>query len=77
MTFSNISEFEALTLDEIKNKILDLKQELFNLRLKKATQKLSPEKLFKAHDFKHINHTLKQLLTLEYKKLKLEQTKSN
>jgi large subunit ribosomal protein L29 len=56
MTFPKIQEIQNLTKEEIKNKIVDLEKELFELRFKRATRKP-----FKPHLFKHIKHRIAQL----------------
>jgi len=64
MSFPKINELKDLELNEIKNEILALKKELFELRLKKAARQS-----FKPHSFKHIKHRLRLLINLEYEKL--------
>nr|QUE29213.1 ribosomal protein L29 [Erythrotrichia welwitschii] len=57
---SAINEFRSLDLTEIEDKILEIKQEIFSLKLKKATKQLE-----KTHLFKHNRRLLAQLLTIE------------
>lgn len=51
-------EFESL--NEIENKILDLKRNLAELRLRKATRKS-----FKSHEFKFVRRKIAQLNLLK------------
>lgn len=60
MAFTKIKNMRTLTSQEIKQKIIELKKELFQLEIKKATRQS-----FKSHIFKHKKHELAQLLTLE------------
>ncbi|MFB2933994.1 50S ribosomal protein L29 [Aerosakkonemataceae cyanobacterium BLCC-F154] len=60
MPLPKISEARDLTDAELAKQILELKQELFKLRLQKATQRLE-----KPHQFKHAKHRLAQLLMVE------------
>jgi large subunit ribosomal protein L29 len=56
MNFPKIEEIKNLTSEELKNEILSLEKQLFDLRFKKATRKP-----FKPHLFKHTKHRLAQL----------------
>jgi large subunit ribosomal protein L29 len=60
MAFPKISEVRDLSDAELAQAIVDAKKELFNLRLKQATQQLE-----KTHEFKHLRHRIAQLLTVE------------
>nr|YP_009297508.1 ribosomal protein L29 [Erythrotrichia carnea]AOM66851.1 ribosomal protein L29 [Erythrotrichia carnea] len=60
MSKSAIKEFRNSSLEEIETKIIEVKQEIFSLKLKKATKQLD-----KSHLFKHNKHILAQLLTVE------------
>ncbi len=60
MSKSTINEFRKFSLTQIEAKIIDIKQEIFSLRLKKATKQLE-----KSHLFKYNKHILAQLLTVE------------
>jgi len=60
MVLPKIQSIENLKDSEIAIKILDLKKELLNLKLKQATRQN-----IKSHLFKHKKHQLAQLLTLE------------
>lgn len=60
MSKSAIKEFRNSSLEEIETKIIEVKQEIFSLKLKKATKQLD-----KSHLFKQNKHILAQLLTVE------------
>lgn len=60
MTFEPFNDLKNLNLEAISKEIVDLKKNLFNLRLKKATRQS-----FKSHLFKHQKRRIAQLLTLE------------
>ncbi|MBE9225864.1 50S ribosomal protein L29 [Phormidium sp. LEGE 05292] len=60
MPLPKISEARDLTDAELAKEILEIKQQLFKLRLQKATGRLE-----KSHQFKHAKHRLAQLLMLE------------
>ena len=60
MTFEPFNDLKNLNLEAISKEIIDLKKNLFNLRLKKATRQS-----FKSHLFKHQKRRIAQLLTLE------------
>lgn len=60
MPLPKISEARDLTDAEVAKQILELKQELFKLRLQKATGRME-----KSHQFKHAKHRLGQLLMVE------------
>nr|BBK20554.1 ribosomal protein L29 [Cryptomonas sp. SAG 977-2f] len=63
MFFSAYNELEKFTNEAISAKIIGLKKELFELRLKKATKQS-----FKPHLFKHIKRKIAQLHTFQTKK---------
>lgn len=64
MSFNKIETIKKLTSNEINEKIIDLKKEIFNLKFQQATkQKVKP------HIFKHKKHELAQLLMIETKRL--------
>jgi len=63
MVLSNISDIYDLDNESLKNEILFVKKELFELRLKKATRQD-----FKPHSFKHNRRRLAQLLMVEYQR---------
>jgi large subunit ribosomal protein L29 len=60
MGFSKIKELGNFDEETSKRMILSLSKELVELRIKKATRQN-----FKPHNFKHLKHTLSQLLTLK------------
>lgn len=60
MPLPKISEIRDLTDAELAKQILEIKQQLFRLRLQKATRQLE-----KPHQFKHARHRLAQLLMVE------------
>lgn len=60
MSKSTIDTFRSLSLEEIEAKVIEVKKEIFSLKLQKATKQLE-----KSHLFKHNKHTLAQLLTVE------------
>lgn len=60
MSFPKIEEARQLNDEELSQQILEVKKQLANLRLLKATGRLE-----KTHEFKHIRHRLAQLKTVE------------
>ena len=64
MTLPKINEIQNFELEKIQLEILQLKKQLFELRVKKGTRQT-----FKPHLFKHIQHRLNQLIFLESKKI--------
>jgi large subunit ribosomal protein L29 len=60
MPLSKIADLRQLGDSEVADKILDLKKQLFDLRLQQATRQE-----VKSHQFKHIRHELAQLMTIE------------
>nr|WRW10615.1 50S ribosomal protein L29 [Ascoseira mirabilis] len=69
MSLPKINEIKALTQDEIDNEILNIKKQLFKLRICQATKRP-----FKSHQFKHGRHRLSQLLMKKMKKKKKKNT---
>nr|YP_010204106.1 ribosomal protein L29 [Ahnfeltia fastigiata]UAT97687.1 ribosomal protein L29 [Ahnfeltia fastigiata] len=61
MALPTIAEIQNLGYKEIQEKIIELKKEIFNLKLKQATRQS-----IKPHIFKHKKHMLCQLLTVEH-----------
>jgi large subunit ribosomal protein L29 len=64
MSLSKVSEIRELSDEKLSEEILAVKKQLFQLRLQKATRQLN-----KPHLFKHANHRLSQLLTVETERL--------
>lgn len=64
MALPKIAEIRELSDEELSKEILAVKKQLFQLRLQKATRQLD-----KPHRFKHANHRLSQLLTVETERL--------
>lgn len=60
MPFPKIAEFRELSDEQLATEIVKVKQELFDLRILKATGRME-----KTHLFKHNRHRLAQLLTIE------------
>jgi large subunit ribosomal protein L29 len=63
MTLPKITEVRNLELKKIQLEIIELKKQLFSLRIKRATRQT-----FKPHLFKHTQHRLKQLILLQSEK---------
>lgn len=63
MPLPKISEARDLSDEELSDQILDVKKQLFQLRLQKATRQLD-----KPHKFKHTKHRLAQLLSVEHER---------
>ncbi|XFA74107.1 50S ribosomal protein L29 [Thermosynechococcaceae cyanobacterium Okahandja] len=60
MALTKFKDLQQLSEQEVSDRIVAIKKELFDLRFKKATrQEVKP------HQFKHLRHELAQLLTLE------------
>lgn len=59
MNIIDIKTIKQISKQDAKQKILDIKEELFKLRLKKATKKK-----FKNHLFKAYRKMLAQILTI-------------
>ncbi|MGB3508380.1 MAG: 50S ribosomal protein L29 [Microcoleaceae cyanobacterium] len=60
MAFPKVEEVRNLSNEELVAEIVNIKRELFDLRMLKATGRLE-----KPHLFKHTRHRLAQLLTIE------------
>ena len=60
MSFPKIEEARQLNDEELSQQILEIKKQLANLRLLKATGRLE-----KPHEVKHTRHRLAQLKTVE------------
>jgi large subunit ribosomal protein L29 len=63
MAFLNFNELKSLDNESLTKEIIEIKKQLFDLRLKKATRQS-----FKPHLFKHKKRKVAQLLTLESQK---------
>ncbi|MFM7471179.1 MAG: 50S ribosomal protein L29 [Nodosilinea sp.] len=61
MALSKIESARQLNDEELVEAIVEVKQELFQLRFKQATRQLSKE----VHQFKHARHRLAQLMTVQ------------
>jgi large subunit ribosomal protein L29 len=68
MNLLKIEEMKDFDLEKIQIEIIELKKQLFNLRVRKKTRRN-----VKPHLFKYIQYRLKQLIFLEYRKI-LEKT---
>ena len=60
MSLSKIEDARGLSDSDLAEEILAVKRQLFELRLEKATRRLD-----KPHQFKHFQHRLAQLMTVE------------
>ncbi len=60
MAFPKIAEARDRSDEQISERILEVKKELFQLRFKQGTSRLE-----KPHQFKHLRHELSQLMTVE------------
>lgn len=60
MPLPKIEEARNLSDQELSDRIVAVKRELFELRFQKATRQLD-----KPHQFKHVRHRLAQLMTVE------------
>ncbi|USR91889.1 50S ribosomal protein L29 [Phormidium yuhuli AB48] len=60
MALPQIEEVRNLSQEEIAEQVVQVKKQLFELRLQQATGQLE-----KTHQFKHLRHRLAQLLTVE------------
>ncbi|MBW4486602.1 MAG: 50S ribosomal protein L29 [Trichocoleus desertorum ATA4-8-CV12] len=60
MSLPKIDEVRNLSDEELNDRILAVKRQLFELRMQKATRQLD-----KSHQFKHARHQLAQLMTVE------------
>uniref|UniRef100_A0AAU7YRI7 Large ribosomal subunit protein uL29c n=1 Tax=Gracilaria hainanensis TaxID=2871843 RepID=A0AAU7YRI7_9FLOR len=59
MSLPKFKNIKYLTPNEIQEKIIEIKKEIFELKLKQATRQN-----IKPHLFKHKKHQLAQLLTI-------------
>lgn len=59
MALTKMSELGNLSPAEVETQIQDLKRQLFDLRFQQGTRQP-----VKPHQFKHLRHTLAQLMTL-------------
>ena len=64
MPLPKIADARDLNDEELAQAIVDVKKQLFQLRLQKATRQLD-----KTHQFKHNKHRLAQLLSVEHERL--------
>ncbi len=60
MSLPKMKEVKDLGDQELSDRILEVKRQLFELRMQKATRQLE-----KSHQFKHARHRLAQLMTIE------------
>jgi large subunit ribosomal protein L29 len=60
MALPKVTDARAKSDEQIADRILEIKKELFNLRFQQGTRRLE-----KPHQFKHLKHELAQLLTVE------------
>jgi large subunit ribosomal protein L29 len=60
MSLPKVDEIRDLSDQELSDRIVATKKQLFELRFQKATRQLD-----KPHQFKHTRHRLAQLMTLE------------
>lgn len=63
MALPKISEARELSDRELGEQIVEIKKQLFQLRLQKATRQLE-----KPHQFRHAKHRLAQLLSVEHER---------
>jgi large subunit ribosomal protein L29 len=69
MPLPKVDEIQDLSDQELSDRIVATKKQLFELRFQKATRQLD-----KPHQFKHTRHRLAQLMTLErQRQIALEQ----
>lgn len=66
MSLPTISEIKLLKPEDLENEILNVKKQLFKLRLYRGTKRD-----FKPHQFKHEKHRLAQLLMVQKNNKKL------
>ncbi|MBE9032579.1 50S ribosomal protein L29 [filamentous cyanobacterium LEGE 11480] len=60
MALPQVSEAREKSDEQIAERILEVKKELFQLRFEKGTRRLETP-----HQFKHLKHELAQLMTVE------------
>jgi large subunit ribosomal protein L29 len=70
MSLSKIKEVLAIETDQLDKEILDVKKQLFELRLRQSTRQS-----FKPHSFRHLKHRLGQLLMVQKQRLSTNETK--
>jgi large subunit ribosomal protein L29 len=70
MNFKAINKIGSLNNEELKNEILIVKKELFELRFKKATRQI-----FQSHSFVHLKYKLRLLLMLQGNKQNLKKNR--
>lgn len=63
MALPKISEARELSDQQLGEQIVEIKKQLFQLRLQKATRQLE-----KPHQFRHAKHRLAQLLSVEHER---------
>ncbi|MFE4107125.1 50S ribosomal protein L29 [Almyronema epifaneia] len=61
MPLPKIEDARKLSDQELADEIVAVKRELFQLRFQKATRQLETE----VHRFKHANHRLSQMMTIQ------------
>nr|YP_009327043.1 50S ribosomal protein L29 [Pleurocladia lacustris]ANS57633.1 50S ribosomal protein L29 [Pleurocladia lacustris]ANS57777.1 50S ribosomal protein L29 [Pleurocladia lacustris] len=66
MSLPKINEIIMLSQSELEDEILNVKKELFKLRLRRGTKQ---KQFFKSHQFKHSKHRLAQLLMIQKSKI--------
>ena len=60
MSLPKIDEIKNLDKNELENEILNIKKQLFKLRLRRGAKQS-----FNSHQFKHGKHSLAQLLMIQ------------
>jgi large subunit ribosomal protein L29 len=60
MALPKIAEAREKSDQQIADRVLEVKKELFQLRFQQGTRRLD-----KPHQFKHLKHELAQLMTVE------------
>jgi large subunit ribosomal protein L29 len=60
MALPTVADARAKSDEQIAERVLAVKKELFQLRFQQGTRRLE-----KPHQFKHLKHELAQLLTVE------------
>ena len=61
MAFSKITDIQELSTEQIEEKILEIKKDLIDLKIKQVTKQS-----IKSHIFKHKKHALSQLLMYKH-----------
>ena len=72
MALPKIEDARNLSDSELAEQIMAVKQQLFQLRLQKATRQLE-----KPHQFRHAKHRLGQLLTVESERKRAQAASEN